>query len=466
MKNHLWPKTLMAVAVLVGTGSAATRAQEPLAVIAAKLESHYKTTKFGPNLTVTDAGTVLVVQEDGILGVPPTSRVGCVATFKDGALHKPTGFAKAMCGNEARPIAIGEKLYVLGIDVLGSKDKVTLQVIECDSCNGVSQASSYRAILVFQFPQGYLKSCAEDQVEDLINQILIPDTPPAQQQEAAAAPAQGPAGANLTNDDVIKLAQEKLPDSVIIVKIKTSACSFDTTPDALVKLKHSGISDAVLQAMVEAPAAAAEAVPSEVAPASGNPSVPAPSCASYDACIKMAQSMYAASLWERSAAAFQQASQLDASKPEAFAGSGNAYLQMAQYGDAAAMWDKVLQLGARLSFDICRGSALAPDKGQFFLSTKEISFVNQKGERELNTAPSGVTSQGALLARGNQPAYFLQIRADKDWHFYYVPKNISCKVVIVCQEPGPTQQKIVADYLHGALVRIVAGDLPSGSSKP
>jgi tetratricopeptide (TPR) repeat protein len=464
MRNHLGPRIFLAVTVLLGSGSAGARAQDSLAVIAAKLESHYKKTAIDSNLNVINAGTVLVVQEDGILGIPPSSQLGCTATFKDGELHKPTGLSKAMCGNDVRPIAIGEKVYLLGIDVQGSKDKVTFQVIECDSCNGFSQASSYKAFLVFQFPPGYLKSCTEDQVEDVIDHILAADLPPAQPQEASAPPAQTPAAPGLTNDDVIKLAQEKLPDAIIVAKIKTSMCSFDTTPDGLIKLKRSGVSNAVLQAMVEAPVATAEAAPSEPAPASGDTSVPAISCPSYDACMKMAQSMFGASLWDRSAAAFQQASQLDPSKPEAYAGIGNAYLQLAQYDDAAATWDKVLQLGASLSFDTYRGSIIAADPGQFFISTKEVSFVNKKGQKEFSAAPSAVTSQGAVVTHLND-AYFLQIRADKEWHFFFIPKNLSCKVA-VCPEPGLTQQKVVADYLHGALVRIVAGDLTVGPPSP
>ena len=58
--------------------------------------------------------------------------------------------------------------------------------------------------------------------------------------------------ANLTNDDVIKMVQAKLPEGVIVAKIKSSPCRFDTSTDALIKLKQAGISDAVMQAMTEA----------------------------------------------------------------------------------------------------------------------------------------------------------------------------------------------------------------------
>jgi hypothetical protein len=56
---------------------------------------------------------------------------------------------------------------------------------------------------------------------------------------------------SLTNDDVIKMAQAQLADSVLIAKIKSSKCEFDTSPDALINLKRVGISNSVLQVMTE-----------------------------------------------------------------------------------------------------------------------------------------------------------------------------------------------------------------------
>ncbi len=56
---------------------------------------------------------------------------------------------------------------------------------------------------------------------------------------------------SFTNADVIKLVEAKLPESVIISKIKSSSCNFDVSTDALIKLKSATASDAVVQAVVE-----------------------------------------------------------------------------------------------------------------------------------------------------------------------------------------------------------------------
>jgi hypothetical protein len=83
----------------------------------------------------------------------------------------------------------------------------------------------------------------------------------------AARAAQAPGAAPLTDDDVIKMVQMKFGDSVIVAKIKSSACKFDTSMDALGKLKAAGVSDAVMQAMVEP--AAPPKVPDSQGGASG-----------------------------------------------------------------------------------------------------------------------------------------------------------------------------------------------------
>lgn len=67
----------------------------------------------------------------------------------------------------------------------------------------------------------------------------------------AAAPPAAPAGPTLTNDNVLKLVKAKLPESVIIKKIANSNCAFDTDPDALIKLKQAGVSEGVINAMVD-----------------------------------------------------------------------------------------------------------------------------------------------------------------------------------------------------------------------
>jgi hypothetical protein len=75
------------------------------------------------------------------------------------------------------------------------------------------------------------------------------------------ARARAQAATPLTNDDVIKMVQAKLPDAIVVTKIKSSPCKFDTNADTLIKLKQAGVSDAVLQAMAEGAAPSTAPVP-------------------------------------------------------------------------------------------------------------------------------------------------------------------------------------------------------------
>jgi hypothetical protein len=57
----------------------------------------------------------------------------------------------------------------------------------------------------------------------------------------------------LTNQDVIEMFKAGLSSDVIISKIKTSRCNFDTDPSILAELKHKGLPNEIIKAMVEAP---------------------------------------------------------------------------------------------------------------------------------------------------------------------------------------------------------------------
>lgn len=58
----------------------------------------------------------------------------------------------------------------------------------------------------------------------------------------------------LTNQDVIDLLNTGLSYDIVVAKIKSSPCNFDTSPSALKDLKTAGVSDAVILAMVQASA--------------------------------------------------------------------------------------------------------------------------------------------------------------------------------------------------------------------
>lgn len=144
-----------------------------------QLKAQYKLVKTGADaygLTVVNPGTVLDIQKGGLLGVPPQSVVFCPAKFQDGDLKGPNGFCAGMVKQNSRYLQVGTKVYPLRIDVNLDKDKVSFQVVECDSCNGVQQPSFYKSEVVFQFAKGSLRGTSVSQVEDTIGQVLAIDS--------------------------------------------------------------------------------------------------------------------------------------------------------------------------------------------------------------------------------------------------------------------------------------------------
>ena len=88
-----------------------------------------------------------------------------------------------------------------------------------------------------------------------------------QQGQSTAAP--------LTNKDVTELVKMGLSTDIVLAKIKTSTTNFDTTAAALQELKAAGVPDAVILAMVQAPAVDSASKPAAAAgadeAASGGP---------------------------------------------------------------------------------------------------------------------------------------------------------------------------------------------------
>lgn len=190
---------------------------------------------------VTEQGTVLAVKKGGIRAFPPSDAAVLPNTYKDGAIkgapaktlgkigglfgsHLPGAAQSADKGDNSRLLPVDTKVYATKIAVDAKNDKVAFNVIECDSCNGVQQPSSFRAQVVFQYPKGYLQGADAGQLADIIAQVFAPDSggdANAQQQQgqgqqqAAADPPKAPQSIEKgqTEDQVIAAFGQ--PDKVV-----------------------------------------------------------------------------------------------------------------------------------------------------------------------------------------------------------------------------------------------------------
>jgi len=197
----------------------AARAQNPAPPsLKEQLEAQYKLAKVGYNAgqaTITEPGTVLVIQKGGILGCPPGNITLAPATFKDGSLNPPGKIASAMCGTDGRQLPSGEKVYVTKIDTNLKKDKVSLFIIECDICNGAPQPSSYRAEVNFEFPKGSLGNPNVTDIEDTIAKVFtIDNSAPASEAQQTPAQPEQPAAQTQAPEQAPPPAQIHLGQSI------------------------------------------------------------------------------------------------------------------------------------------------------------------------------------------------------------------------------------------------------------
>jgi hypothetical protein len=271
------------------------------------------------------------------------------------------------------------------------------------------------------------------------------------------------AAQTFTNDDVIKLTQAKLPDSVVLAKIKSSTCDFDTSTDALVKLKRAGVSETVLQAMMDAMTPTPPPATDE--PPATNPAEP--DCSEYSSCLQRGAQAIQSAQWDQALAYLQKASSKDPTKPVPWGYMGAVYLATGQYEQVPVAGDKVLSLGGSIGLPVCHWKAfLYCEQGKFSLGLKEISFFGPNGQKLFAAAPSQVVVKGAFNDPSTLHAYFSIQAAGKSYKFDYIPVGVACEisVFVQCPQQGIDQQLAVANYVAQTIPRLASGEL--GSSPP
>lgn len=116
---------------------------------------------------------------------------------------------------------------------------------------------------VLSHSDGYSQIRTLDSRLGWVRDADLSDTPPPPQRDITfgfTEHVQSNSGSNrsasfLTNVDVLVMHANHPDPDLILKKIKSSRCAFDTSPEALLMLKASGLSDLVILAMLEAPVA-------------------------------------------------------------------------------------------------------------------------------------------------------------------------------------------------------------------
>ena len=405
--------------------------------------------------TVGDPGAVLVVQMEGIVAVPRASTGACPVTFKDGKIL-PAGAACTAPAKDRGKFQLQDKVYLSKLSVNRASDTVTMTILACESCSGADKSSYNRGEVIFQYPKGYLGSADAGQVEDVIGQVLsIYNAATDAQQQAQAG---GGGSGNMTNADVIKLVKAGMPESLIVAKIKSSACDFDTSTDALIKLKGAGVGDKVMEAMVAAPsasAAAAAAQAAQAAPAAGG-------CGDYNSCMQSGQNAASQGAWGQAVTFYQQASNANPSTRDPLDQMALAYLTLGRNEELGAVLDRILQLGQPVTMLVCRERALGCESGTFSMSTSEVSFVDAQNHQVFAVPPGGAGMPDAkqhLPAQGDAPYFHLRV-GGKDYNFDVMPPADSCAIAgpfLKCPPDSIRQQLAMDHYVVHTLPKLAGG---------
>ena len=120
---------------------------------------------------VSSAGTVVVIQQDGLSSAPPASLTGATGwyrnTFKDGK-RQNHGLREMAWQNTGtlRAIQTGDRFYVSKIDI--KDNAITFYLVSCDQIDG----QYYYAGVSFQFPKGYQSSLTFQDIQQTISQVI------------------------------------------------------------------------------------------------------------------------------------------------------------------------------------------------------------------------------------------------------------------------------------------------------
>ncbi len=144
--------------------------------------TYVQTAVAADNLKVTQAGSVLVIQKDGIGACPATSAIGIALpyenSYKDGKVKQGLKSRLLALKTSSRDLAVGEKVHLTKIEVKG--DAIVFHILTCGACDPSAVDPSYvpfKASLTFEFAKGSLATATFDQVQPIIGRVFTVDTP-------------------------------------------------------------------------------------------------------------------------------------------------------------------------------------------------------------------------------------------------------------------------------------------------
>jgi len=143
------------------------------------LKSKYELTKTGiDRVRITQPGTVLVIQKEGISGDLSSDMSFLNNKVHDGKVAQAGGFGATMQGKKtSRDLKVGDKVYLFKIEA--KDDQVRYFIITCDTydvnVHGSTRQTRYKALLSFELGKDFLETANADSVKKVVDTVIAPE---------------------------------------------------------------------------------------------------------------------------------------------------------------------------------------------------------------------------------------------------------------------------------------------------
>ncbi len=175
--NKSWSLGATLMAVAFGWALLPFQGQAQSQNVEQQLRSQYRVTRVGTNgAVVGQAGTVLVIQQDGLSAIPASYGKYWYSSFKAGGRIKGSPIQHGGTIAEPRFLQVGEKAYLVDMEI--KQAEVVFYVQSCGACDASAADSNdapYRARLAIGFQKGYLSAGTFKDVQDTIGQVFAID---------------------------------------------------------------------------------------------------------------------------------------------------------------------------------------------------------------------------------------------------------------------------------------------------
>lgn len=196
----------------------------------------------------------LTVYDDDKYGLKLSSKQMKAAQFAEAAQTVKNAIDAGGGDNQADKKLLSKAYYNLGIAMMysGTPEEAAPMLqksLALRSADITNEAITACNKMISLKREGELKEATAVEIG------AVAGKPAAAAPPAADAKTPAVAAANeeiLTNEDIIDMIKAKMSNGVILAKIKSSRCNFNSSTKALVALKNAGASDTVLQAVAEA----------------------------------------------------------------------------------------------------------------------------------------------------------------------------------------------------------------------